>query len=371
MADFTASPPATGGGQAHTGGGGHASTGGGAGGGANAGGGGGATAGGGGGVSANGGGGASASGGGVSAGGGGGTSAGGGGGVSASGGGSVSASGGGSVSASGGGGTSASGGGGGSTATGGGSGTITPPTPGGPACTNVTCNGHGTCYTAGTSAFCECDPGYYGRLSNQQCEAAAGTACDGITCGGAGTCVSQFFGGYQCDCLPGYVSYGPACVQENKLYCRNSDGSLAPRGSTRCSADDMSIDVCADPDGDGLVDWTWGVACAGGLTCSGGCLGTKCPDQPCPIGTACVMEAHGQPLGVCVVTCDCNNCANCGPDNSDHRWDDEQEACGLMPNQAGQPTQACKQPCPSPGDGCIPYNPGICWPIEGCFSAPP
>jgi Notch-like protein len=248
---------------------------------------------------------------------------------------------------------------------------VVPPTPGGPACANVTCNGHGTCYSDGSTAFCQCDPGFYGRLSNQQCEASTGTACDGVTCGGAGTCVSQFVGGYQCQCLPGYQPYGPSCVLPQKLFCRNADGSLAPRGTTRCSADDLAIDVCADFNMDGTVEWGHGVDCAGGLTCSGGCLGMKCPDQPCPFGTACVPEAHGQPLGVCVVTCDCMNCANCGPDNSDGRWNDEQEYCGVAPNAPGPATQACRQPCPNAGDGCIPYNPSICWPIEGCFSAPP
>ena len=72
------------------------------------------------------------------------------------------------------------------------------------------------------------------------------------------------------------------------------------------------------------------------------------------------------PLGACVQTCDCSNCPNCAPDNSDGRWDDEQEYCGAQPNQ--QPaTMACNKPCPD-GMGCIPYATQICWPLEGCFS---
>jgi hypothetical protein len=340
------------------------------------------------------GGGVAASGGGVAASGGGVAASGGGvaatgGGVAASGGG-VAASGGG-VAASGGGVASSGGGsagtGGGVVSSGGGSagigggftypptpgGVATKPPPGGPGCSaSITCGGHGTCYSDNPGTHvCQCDPGYYARLADGNCEAATGTVCDGQTCGGFGTCLSQIFGGFSCECLPGFAPYGSACIRNERMHCQDHDGSWKGRGETRCSPDDTYIEVCHDSNGDGLMEWMYGVACANGLSCSGGCLGAKCPDQPCAVGTNCVMEAHGQPLGVCVETCDCLNCGNCGPDNSDHRWDDEQEACGNAPN-TNPPLGACNMPCTDPGSGCIPYYPNaICWPLEGCFSAPP
>ena len=90
-----------------------------------------------------------------------------------------------------------------------------------------------------------------------------------------------------------------------------------------------------------------------------------CDTTTCESGTACVPEAHCQPLGVCVQICDCSNCGNCGSDNSDGKWNDYQEYCG-NPN-ASPATTSCTTPCPS-GHGCLPYNPPICWPNEGCFS---
>jgi hypothetical protein len=194
--------------------------------------------------------------------------------------------------------------------------------------------------------------------------------CAGVTCSGHGVCMVQFvLQQPTCNCDPGYLAYGLGCTLERRLACRNADGSIATRGSTRCSQDDMSIEVCHDADGDRLVEWTHGVDCANGMLCSQGCLGAPCPGQPCPIGTSCVESAHGQPLGVCVAICDCQNCGNCGPDNSAGQWNDEQQYCG---NGTSSPaTAACALPCPNAGDGCIPYSPSICWPIEGCFSATP
>jgi hypothetical protein len=91
-----------------------------------------------------------------------------------------------------------------------------------------------------------------------------------------------------------------------------------------------------------------------------------CAGVVCPEGQACVSEAHGQPLGVCVDTCDCSNCGNCSYDNADGRWDDMQEYCGNLKNSPA--TMACNRPCGG-GMGCIYYGAvNICWPLEGCFS---
>ncbi len=105
---------------------------------------------------------------------------------------------------------------------------------------------------------------------------------------------------------------------------------------------------------------------SGSSTPPSGTSGDPCASVTCAAGEACVPYAHGQPLGACVATCDCTNCGNCGGDNSDRRWDDQQEYCG---NRASSPaTIACNNPCQG-GMGCIPFGSvSICWPLEGCFS---
>jgi hypothetical protein len=228
------------------------------------------------------------------------------------------------------------------------------------------CDGHGKCMVADGKMQCHCDAGYASHLTGQDCQPTAGTACDGVSCTANGSCVTQVFGGATCQCDPGYQPYGMACVQERKLFCRGTDGSLQPRGTTRCGSNGTSLDVCRDADGDGLVEWAFGVDCANGKTCATGCLGAPCPDQPCAIGTTCVPEAHGMALNVCVVTCDCTNCGTC---DISMFTSSEQAVCGAT--SGNTPTKACNMPCPSAGDGCIPYSPGICWPLEGCFSGPP
>lgn len=169
-------------------------------------------------------------------------------------------------------------------------------------CAGVTCSGHGTCSVGDAGATCKCDSGYHAVGADCQVD----QSCTGMDCGSCGTC--KVVGGVaSCECPTGYVWQGGKC-------------SLSPN---------------------------------------------PCDTTTCASDEACVPEAHCQPLGACVKTCDCSNCGNCGPDNSDGKWNDMQEYCG-NPN-ASPATMACTKPCPS-GEGCIPYNPAICWPIEGCFS---
>jgi hypothetical protein len=138
-----------------------------------------------------------------------------------------------------------------------------------------------------------------------------------------------------------------------------------PRGSTRCGTDDSIIEVCRDENGDGLLEWAWGAACNAGTTCSTGCLGAPCNVQACPLETTCVSTVHGADAWICVVTCDCSNCGNC--DMADFA------ASGAMSLQCGSDsgpaTVTCRKPCPFAGDGCIPYDPPLCWGMEGCLSA--
>jgi hypothetical protein len=91
-----------------------------------------------------------------------------------------------------------------------------------------------------------------------------------------------------------------------------------------------------------------------------------CANANCAADQYCVPEAHCQALGVCVDTCDCSHCPNCGPDNSDGRWNDQQEYCGAAVNQSPA-TMKCNKPCTG-GAGCLPYAVPSCWPLEGCFS---
>jgi len=235
-----------------------------------------------------------------------------------------------------------------------------------PLCLGISCEGHGTCVVRDGHAQCHCDSGYANQISVTTCVPVAGTDCAGVDCG-AGTCLigAPPVGLLSCQCDPGFVTYGTACVPERRIFCRTTDGKLASRGTTRCGANGSSLDVCRDADGDGLVEWAFGVDCAGGTTCANGCLNAACPNQPCPIGTACVTEAHGMPLGVCVPTCDCTNCGNCAAQN--FSGGAQQLTCGGM----NPPQKACNSPCPNPSDGCIPYDPPICWPLEGCLSGPP
>jgi hypothetical protein len=236
-------------------------------------------------------------------------------------------------------------------------------------CASVDCNGHGRCLVSDGAAVCHCDPGFASRVVPTNCQPVAGTVCEGVSCG-SGTCVVRIILGAmaECSCDPGFVAYGMACVPERRLYCRDAMGARQPRGTTRCAADDSLIEVCRDADGDGFVEWAFGVTCNAGTTCSHGCREARCPDQPCPLGTTCLASTHGIPVGVCVVSCGRTRCGNCSLSDfgASHAI---QAYCG---NRDGAPaTTACESPCPNPGDGCIPYDPPLCYPIEGCFSGPP
>jgi hypothetical protein len=170
-------------------------------------------------------------------------------------------------------------------------------------CADVSCSGHGTCSAASGGAVCSCMPGYHAV----GLECVVDETCAGKSCGYCGAC--QVIDGIAtCTCPPGYSFQGDKCVLDS------------------------------DP----------------------------CANANCTVDEYCVAEAHCQPLGACVPRCDCSNCPNCGPDNSDGKWNDWQEYCGAAPNQSPA-TMACNKPCPA-GQGCLPYSIQFCWPIEGCFS---
>jgi hypothetical protein len=171
------------------------------------------------------------------------------------------------------------------------------------ACAGVTCSGHGTCAIAGGQAACTCAPGFHAV----GVDCAVDETCAGDTCGTCAMCEVKA-GLATCTCPQDYVLQGKDCV--------------------------LASDPCA----------------------TANCM----PDE------ACVPEAHCQALAACVPTCDCSNCPNCSPDNSDGKWNDQQEYCGA-PINTSPATMACAKPCPG-GMGCLPYATQICWPLEGCFS---
>ena len=242
----------------------------------------------------------------------------------------------------------------------------------------LTCGGHGQCFVSDGLESCNCDDGYYHRLSTAGCEAAAGTACEGVACSSHGTCLTSLYGGVSCHCDPGYYAYGATCTPETRWGCRDRDGSFKARGTSRCSDDNTVIETCRDADGDGNVEWAFGAtpSCAAGPTCSA-CIGAGCNvaagGQPCPKEQYCMQSTHELEVWACVQSCDCTNCGDCGL--GDGCYQGMQAFCGGC--STGPATVTCKWPCTNGGDGCIPYSDpasgavGLCYPMEGCFSAPP
>jgi hypothetical protein len=231
-------------------------------------------------------------------------------------------------------------------------------------CADKTCGDHGWCLYYSTTAYCMCADGYYNYYDNCV-ELTPEHPCAAVNCGEHGVCKYDAYGYSGCVCDAGYYPYGQACVPERRIGCRDELGYFVRRGTLRCDANNTFLEVCHDGDGDGLVEWIFGASCDQ-TPCSENCRQVNCKDKPCPVGLTCVQSAHEQEIWACVETCDCSNCGNCDPGDD---WSSWQNYCG---NPDGAPaTVACKLPCPSPGDGCIPYNPPLCWPIEGCFSAPP
>ncbi|MBI5527314.1 MAG: hypothetical protein HY897_13345 [Deltaproteobacteria bacterium] len=228
------------------------------------------------------------------------------------------------------------------------------------------CGSNGHCVFRNGAESCKCDPGYH--IQGAVCAADTGTPCEGVTCSGRGTCkVQPFTGIAECECDAGYAPWGKVCSDERWIGCRDGDGRFSTRGTSRCDISDTFLETCRDSDGDGLSEWAFGADCVS-KPCSSNCLNAGCDVQPCPLGTSCVTEAHGQPLFSCVVTCDCSNCGNC--DMEDFVQSGAMQAqCG-SPDESG-PTMACRLPCPFAGHGCIPYSPPICWGLEGCMSAAP
>ena len=169
------------------------------------------------------------------------------------------------------------------------------------------CPAIATCTDNGGQAHCQCPQGYH--LEDNQCVASGPTNCAEIDCPGRCRSCEVINGLAQCVCAQGFEFNGQDCV------------------------------VADDP----------------------------CNPNPCDHATqVCVPSAHCQPLGACAQRCDCSNCPNCDGDNSDGKWDDLQQHCG---NGTSSPaTMACNNPCPNPGDGCLPYAEQFCWPMQGCFS---
>lgn len=185
-----------------------------------------------------------------------------------------------------------------------------------------------------------------GGASSSSSSSGPTDPCAGVTCGGQGTC-SVTDGVAACKCVPGYHAVGLTCVVDETCagkVCGSCGYCMVIEGVATCTCPkDYALQ---------------GNDCK--LTFD------PCASAGCTSDQVCVPEAHCQALGACVQKCDCSNCPNCGPDNSDGKWNDWQEYCGAAPNQMPA-TMVCNKPCP-PGEGCLPYQTQFCWPIEGCFS---
>jgi hypothetical protein len=242
------------------------------------------------------------------------------------------------------------------------------------ACTK-SCGAHGSCVFGWESGqHCHCEPGYYESL--QGCVPAAGTPCDGVTCSGHGTCFAgPPLNAAFCHCEGDTIEYGRACAPLHRLRCVDRNGALQDKGSIRCSADDLSYEVCRDGDGDGTVEWvaSGAASCAAGSSCSA-CKDTKCDNgdgtggRACPSGTVCMGKVHEIDVYQCIGGCDCTNCGTCDPG----QFTGYQRACGSSADSFEGATVACSSPCPHANEGCLPYGQfAFCFPNEGCASAAP
>jgi hypothetical protein len=210
----------------------------------------------------------------------------------------------------------------------------------------VSTGGGGSHHATTSASSGHTGTGGHGGATTTSTTSGTVDSCAGVTCSGHGTCAVQG-GQAACTCQMGYHAVGLDCV---------IDETCAGKSCGTCGMCEVmnGVATCTCP-----KDYAWnGADCKLAID---PCANANCgPDQ------ACVPEAHCQALGACVDTCDCSNCPNCAPDNSDGRWNDWQEYCGAQPDQMPA-TMACNKPCPS-GMGCLPYTTQICWPIEGCFS---
>lgn len=184
-------------------------------------------------------------------------------------------------------------------------------------CVNVTCSGHGTCATSGTSAFCDCDSGYH--ESGLSCE--PDNPCAGVTCSGHGTCAVSG-GDPICACDDGYHADGLSCPENNP-----NDPCDGVTCSGHGTCDDSSGNPACDCDSgyaaSGLqclvVDECAGEDCSGHGYCvvSGGNAECICDTGYRKSGLACIPDTDscsGQTCsghGTCKVTggsawCDCD-----------------------------------------------------------------
>jgi hypothetical protein len=77
---------------------------------------------------------------------------------------------------------------------------------------------------------------------------------------------------------------------------------------------------------------------------------------------------HDVAVYQCVTACDCSNCGTCDPG----QFTGYQRSCGSNENNLTSATVACASPCPSAGQGCLPYGVfSFCFENEGCASAAP
>jgi hypothetical protein len=169
--------------------------------------------------------------------------------------------------------------------------------------------------------------------------------CAGVLCSGHGSCKPNASNQPECACESGYHPVGLECVVDETCV------------GVECG-------YCAECQ---VVDGHAGCVCPPGFKLSGmDCEvdGDPCASVSCDPGMVCVPAHHCQIDPGCTPTCDCSNCGTCS-------MQDFVNAGAMVlycgSGQQAPATMACALPCPS-GMGCIPYQPPICWGMQGCMS---
>ncbi len=181
------------------------------------------------------------------------------------------------------------------------------------------CNAGAQCKDACTSGATQCSPdgsgvetcdlqanGCYGWTPSAAC--AVGQSCSNGQCGngctdgcltsGATRCTADYSGVETCQtqangCL-GW-SAGVACGAGETCsggFCSTSCPYACIQNTTQCAADGSGVQTCVEQ-ANGCYEWSSGVACAAGQSCSGGQCVTGCTNACTAATTQCAADGSG------------------------------------------------------------------------------